>query len=346
MDPLVSVVVICWNNRPYLRRCFDSLLATEYPNLEILLADNGSSDGSAQFVAEHYPTVRIVAHSRNLGFAEGNNRAIRLCRGQYVVTLNPDTEVHPGWIRALVNVAERDPSAGMLSPKMYIMDAGRRLNSAGGDMLLRSGDNLARAFYLDDDGRFDRIEETFGPSAGAGFYRRSMLDRIGLFDRALFTYYEDVDLNIRAQLCGYRCFYVPQSIVYHRQAGTLDDRHPLKLFLLQRNKWYVVFKTFPLGLMWHGRRELARSLYHAMKHIRNAGHPWMPLRIALSIAVRLPRIVALRLALAWQRAPGAARRLVDWVDRHEETYRALDQYSAVMRYYTDLRSRPNASAPG
>ncbi|MEE8170506.1 MAG: glycosyltransferase family 2 protein [Phycisphaerae bacterium] len=343
LSPLVSIVVICWNNRRFLKRCFDSLVKTDYPNLEIFLADNASTDDSAAFVAEHYPSVRVIVHPRNLGFAEGNNRVIRLCKGKFIVTLNPDTEVHPDWIARLVAVAEKDPTVGMLSPKMYIMDQGRRLNSAGGDMLLRTGDNVARAFYVIDDDRFNRIEETFGPSAGAGFYRRSMLDDIGLFDRGLFTYYEDVDINLRAQLRGYRCLYVPDAVIHHYQAGTLDDYHPLKMFLLQRNKWYVVLKNFPLSLLWHCRRELRSSFIGAMRHIRHTGHPKLPYKIVFSLLKKSPRILVLRIAVALRRKSGSGRRIAEWIDRHEDTYRALDQAAAVAQYYEDLRKRTDAN---
>jgi|GEM_PF-417362 len=337
--PLVSIVIICWNNRRFLKRCFDSLMRTDYPNLEIFLADNASADGSAAFVAEHYPSVRVIVNSTNLGFAEGNNRALRLARGKYVVTLNPDTEVDPNWIRAMVEVAESDGAVGMLSPKMYILDRGKLLNSAGGDMLLRSGDNLARGFYLEDDGRFDKIEETFGPSAGAGFYRRAMLDDIGLFDKGLFTYYEDVDLNMRAQLRGYRCLYVPEAKVYHYQSGTLDESNSFKLFLLQRNKWYVVLKDFPLGLMWHCRRDLARSYVGAMRHLRGTGRKGVVYRVHLSLIKKLPAILASRCAVALRRKSGVTRRIGQWMDRHEDTYQELGQAAAVGRYYDDIRKR-------
>lgn len=339
LAPLVSIVIICWNNRRFLKRCFDSLMRTDYPNLEIFLADNASADGSAPFVAEHYPSVRVIVNPTNLGFAEGNNRAIRLASGKYVVTLNPDTEVDPSWIRAMVEVAESDGSVGMCSPKMYIMDRGRLLNSAGGDMLLRSGDNLARGFYLEDDGRFDKVEETFGPSAGAGFYRRTMLDDIGLFDKGLFTYYEDVDLNMRAQLRGYRCLYVPEAKVYHYQSGTLDDNNSFKQFLLQRNKWYVVFKDFPLGLIWHCRLDLARGYVGAMRHLRNSGHQGIPHRVHFSLIKKLPQILISRCAVSLRRKSGSTRRISRWMDRHEDTYKELGQAAAVGRYYDDIRKR-------
>lgn len=346
LAPLVTIVVICWNNRRFLERCFDSLMRTDYLNLEIFLADNASTDGSAAFVAEHYPSVRILVHPENLGFAEGNNRALRLAKGKYVVTLNPDTEVDPSWIQAMVEVAEKDTSVGMISPKMYIMDRGRTLNSAGGDMLLPSGDNLARGFYLEDDGRFDQVEETFGPSAGAGFYRRRMLEDIGLFDRGLFTYFEDVDLNLRAQLRGYRCMYVPDAVVYHYQAGTLNDHDMYKAFLLQRNKWYVVIKNYPLGLMWHFRRDLTRSYLNGMRYLRTAVDPKMPRRVNLSLLKRMPRILALRCAIAVRRSPGATKRIREWVDRHSDTYRELNQAAAVATYMEDLRERDYANIAG
>jgi hypothetical protein len=148
---------------------------------------------------------------------------------------------------------------------------------------------------------------------------------------------------MRAQLRGYRCMYVPRAVVQHYQAGTLDDHNPFKTFLLQRNKWYVVLKTFPLGLLWHCWRDLARSYAGAMLHVWSLPEGkklvWM---IHRSLLKHLPRILLLRCLLAWRRKPGATRRIARWVDRHNATYRELDQAAAVGRYYEDLRRRVDA----
>ena len=170
-ESLVSIVVICWNNKKFLQRCFNSLMKLTYSNIEILLSDNGSHDGSVGYIRENFPTVKIVENGTNLGFAEGNNVAMRKAQGKYIFTLNPDTDIDSECIQPLVNALEADGHIGSASPKMYIMDRPKLLNSAGGDMLLMSGDNIARGFYLQDEGQFEEVEEIFGPSAGAGFYR-------------------------------------------------------------------------------------------------------------------------------------------------------------------------------
>jgi GT2 family glycosyltransferase len=261
-DPKVSVIVLNWNGQQYLERCLSALAAQTYPSYEVILADNGSSDGSVAFVAERFPRVRIVQNGANLGFAAGNNAGIRASRGAYVATLNNDTQVEPGWLAALVAALESDPGVGLCASKMLRWGSEGLIDSAGVcvDVLGWAWDR--RAGQRDEAGPAEREPlELFGACAGAALYRRAMLDQIGLFDPDFFIYLEDVDLAWRAQAAGWRCLYVPQAVVYHVHAGTVAEESPFKIRLLGRNKVWLLCKNYPFPpLLWYGPLILAYDL--------------------------------------------------------------------------------------
>jgi GT2 family glycosyltransferase len=244
MNPKVSVVILNWNGLRYLDDCLPSLEAQTYPDFEVMLVDNGSTDGSVEWVAGHFPQVRVICNETNVGFAAGNNQAIRASQTEYVVTLNNDTRVEPGWLAALVAAAEADPTVGTCASKMLFADRPWLINSTGID-LDPVGIAWDRRGGEPDDGQETEPTEVFGPCAGAALYRRAMLDQIGLFDERFFAYMGDVDLAWRARLAGWRCLYIPQARVYHIHSGTAREGSPFKNQLLGRNKIWVIAKNYP-----------------------------------------------------------------------------------------------------
>jgi GT2 family glycosyltransferase len=244
----VAVVVVNWNGRPYLDKCLSSLHAQTYPGLEIILMDNGSTDGSAEFVAAHFPQVRLIRHTSNLGFAAANNIAIRNTTAAYIATLNNDAWAEPTWVAELVKVAESDHRVGMAASKMLFAAQPTMINSAG-IALDRAG--IAwdwRGGEPDDEDT--RPVEVFGPCAGAALYQRTMLDDVGLLDEDFFAYLEDVDLAWRARLRGWRCLYVPTARVYHWHSATSTEGSPFKNRLLGRNKLWAILKNYPSPQLW------------------------------------------------------------------------------------------------
>lgn len=337
--PLVSIIVICWNNKKFLKRCFDSLIKLEYRPVELILPDNGSTDGSVEFIQENYPNVTVIENKKNLGFAEGNNVAIRKAHGKYIFTLNPDTQIDSACIDRLVEAAEVDKKIGSCTPKMYIMDRGNLLNSAGGDMLLKSGDNISRGFYLEDEGQFEKNEEVFGPSAGAGFYRRDMIEEVGCFDKGLFTYYEDADLNIRMQIFGWKCMFVPKAIVYHYVSGTLNIFNWKKEFYLNRNKYYTILKNFSIKLIVFCSGEILRSYVGMLKRLANQGKFLLLLGIHLSLLIKIPQILMKRRVLFKKIKTYPNYTMKDWLLRHHMMLEKLKIPEAMERYYSDLKHR-------
>jgi GT2 family glycosyltransferase len=240
----VSVIILNWNGRELLKECLDAVAAQTYRDFETLLVDNGSTDGSLEYLREHYPSVRVVVLPENTGFAAGNNRGLAECRGSYIVTLNNDTRVEPEFISKLVHAADTDPAVGMVAAKMLNYHHHAIIDSVG-IRVATSGIAYNVGVGERDCGQYDSSVEVFGVCAGAALFRRSMLDEIGFFDPAFFAYYEDVDMAWRCRLAGWKCITAPGAVAYHLQSATSGRMSRFTVYHLQRNKWYVIIKDWP-----------------------------------------------------------------------------------------------------
>jgi GT2 family glycosyltransferase len=247
--PRVSVVIVNWNGKHHLDECLGSLRTQTFEDFEIILVDNGSLDGSGEYVREHFREVRLVALQKNFGFAGGNNAGIRVASGKYLALLNNDTKVDPAWLTNLLRAAEATPSpVGMWASKILTYDNPRIIDNVG---LLMYPDGLGRGkgrLEL-DTGQYDQPGEAFFPSGCAGLYRREMLDEIGLFDEAFFAYADDVDIGLRARLAGWHCIYVPSAKVYHKYSASSSAHSPFKAFLVERNRIWVLLKYYPIEMI-------------------------------------------------------------------------------------------------
>lgn len=269
MPPRVSVVVVNWNGRHHLTECLDSLAAQTFSDFEVVLVDNGSSDGSVALVEEHYPTVKILPLAENTGFARGNNLGFAQAQGEYLVTLNNDTRTEPGWLAALVAAADADPRIGMVGSRICTYAEPDRLDSIGvgicPDGMSRAAYRLRRFSTLGLNGVIDILL----PSACAALYRRAMLDEVGGFDEEFFAYCEDTDLGLRGRLAGWRAVAALEAVVLHKYSQTGGALSPFKLRLVERNHYWVALKNFSwpallllplttLGrLFWQGRTFLS-----------------------------------------------------------------------------------------
>ncbi|HTX43647.1 MAG TPA: glycosyltransferase family 2 protein [Methanocella sp.] len=291
--PLASVIVVNYNGKQYLKRCMDALLRQTYPSLEVILVDNGSSDGSAEYVKGSYPSVRTVEAAENLGFARGNNVGIRAARGEFIATLNNDTEAAPGWLEALVGAMAADEGVGMCASKMLRMDDPTLIDSTG-ICVSRSGACWDRGMFQKDVGQFEAAEEVFGPCAGAALYRKSMLDAVGLFDEDFVSYMEDTDLAFRCRLAGWKCRYVPGAVVYHVHGGTAGYVSPYTVYYGNRNIVWYPLQDFPLPLLLTSLpfivgRSLAVIPYYVLK-----GHGVTILRAKLDALLGIPKALGKR----------------------------------------------------
>ncbi len=267
--PLVSVIVVNFNKRDYLEKCFSSIAAQAYEPLEAILVDNGSTDDSAAFVKEAFPWVRVFALRENVGFARGNNVGITLAKGSLIATLNNDTEVMPGWVSEMVRAITSDARVGMCASKMLFMSSPGVINSTG-IVVSRSGACWDRGMSEPDLGQYEEEGEVFGPCAGAAMYKREMLEEVGLFDEDFLAYMEDTDLAFRGQLAGWKCLYVPKAVVYHLGSGTAGYMTDFSIYHGNRNAVWNFVKnyrglTFFRCLPWALGRNLAVIPFYATK---------------------------------------------------------------------------------
>jgi len=251
VPPRVTVVIPNWNGERFLGLCLGSLREQSFRDFETILVDNGSVDGSRGFVGEHFPEVKVVPLGENRGIAAAFNAGIEASGAEYVVLLNNDTELDPGWLEALVRAAEDRPESGLFASRLVDFYDRSVLDGAGDAMRL-SGLPYRLGHGERDRGRFDKPGYVFGACAAAALYRREMLDEVGRFDEDFVSYCEDGDLSFRAQLAGYRCFYVPGAVVYHMgSASTGGKRSPTATRLGSRNSFSLLVKNLPLSAVPH-----------------------------------------------------------------------------------------------
>ncbi|MBU1255811.1 MAG: glycosyltransferase family 2 protein [Patescibacteria group bacterium] len=248
MNPLASIIILNLNGKKFLKDCFESLKRQTYQSFEIILVDNGSIDGSVEFIKKNFPETKIIVNKENLGFAYANNQGFKIANGKYFITLNNDTKADKKWLENLILIAESNKKIGMVASKIISLKDPNLIDSVGVNVCL-NGMSRGRGRLEIDKGQYDKVEEIFLPSACAALYRKKMLEEIGFFDDNFFAYCEDTDLGIRGRLAGWKAFLSPQAVVYHYYSGTAGKYSPLKAFLVERNHFWLVIKNFPLGLI-------------------------------------------------------------------------------------------------
>jgi GT2 family glycosyltransferase len=257
----LSVITVNWNSREDLAACLESLVLQSHQELEVIVVDNASEDGSVELVRSRFPQFKLLPQTTNLGFAQGCNVGIAAASGSWIALLNNDAVADRLWAETLVRAASRVPeSCGMLQCLMLYQRTPPKVNSTGIE-LTRGGSGRDRGEGADPPAAGSPWEPILCPTGGAAAYRRTMLDAIklstGYFDAPHFCYYEDLDLGWRARLCGYDALYVPESIVHHKYHGSTERRSSQWLVqmsvtnrartLLKNASWPFLLRT-ALGL--------------------------------------------------------------------------------------------------
>lgn len=248
-SPLISVIIVNWNGKEYLPACLDSLLEQSCTEFETIVVDNGSHDGSLELLHNSYSWVQVVPLSVNTGFASGNNAGFDVSTGKYIVTLNNDTTVDRSWLAELIAPVEADSLVGMVASRICAFDAPDKIDSLGvsicPDGMSRGSRRLARFSELS----LAKTEDILLPSACAALYRRKMIDEIGFFDDDFFAYCEDTDLGLRGRLAGWQAVLARDAVVHHRYSCSGGAFSPFKLYLVERNHFWVALKCFPLSML-------------------------------------------------------------------------------------------------
>jgi GT2 family glycosyltransferase len=334
--PFFSVIVLNWNGKHLLAECLDSVLAQSFRDFETIVVENGSTDGSAEFVRSRFgERVRLLPLPANAGYAGGNNRGIGIARGEWIVLLNNDTQVDPRWMEELASAVHRHPGTQVFACKVLNYYRRDEIDTVG-HLLYPDGINRGRGRLETDRGQYDREEEVFFPSGCAAAYKKELLDAIGGFDESFFAYGDDTELGLRARLYGAGCLLAPRAVVYHKYSETGGSYSEFKAYHVERNRVWVVLKYFPLRwILFSPFYTIGRMACHlaaalqrrgAAGKFAEKGSVWRLVRVILRAYVdafaRLPQVLSERRKCRMlRRVP--ARQFAEWMRRFRLTAREV-----------------------
>jgi GT2 family glycosyltransferase len=250
--PLVAIVILNWNGKKYLAQFLPSVIKSTYSNKKIIVADNASTDDSVLFLRDNYPTVEILQHTSNEGFANGYNTALRQVKAEYYVLLNSDVEVTPGWIEPIITLMEADKKIAACQPKILNYNNKTQFEYAGacGGWMDSLGYPFSRGRVFDDcetdAGQYDQVQPCFWASGASLFVRAAVYHELNGLDAYFFAHQEEIDLCWRMQLAGYSIYVQPASVVYHVGGGTLPKGNNRKTYLNFRNNLIMLYKNLPM----------------------------------------------------------------------------------------------------
>ena len=245
----IDIVIPNFNGKIFLPACLDSLQRQSYSDFHVIVVDNGSSDGSVELLRQNYPDVEVLVWADNTGFSAAVNGGIKAGTAPLVFLLNNDTELDEHCLERLVAAAESKTEFGFFASKMLDYHDRSVLDGAG-DSFLRGGVGYRIGTMEKDNEYYSTARQVFGACAGAALYRREFFEEIGLFDEDFFAYLEDVDINLRANSRGIRCWYVPDARVYHIGSATTGSKiNPFTVSLSTRNNLCLLVKNYPVLLL-------------------------------------------------------------------------------------------------
>lgn len=313
MSPCASVIVLNYNGRNWLPGCLDALDGQlGAPPFEIVLVDNGSTDGSAVFVRERWPRVRVVESGDNLGFAEGNNVGARAAQGEWLVFLNNDTVAEPDWLAKLFGESASHPDYGLITSRLVFLHDPSIVDSAG-DGYFRAGGAFKYGHGAAVETSLES-REVFGACGAAFMIGRADFDRLGGFDRRFFMNFEDVDLSYRARLTGLRVWYAASAVVRHAGSGSLGMVSPAAVYYGQRNLEWAWLKNTPPALLW--RTSVAHAIYSlaGMLHYVRIGRAQAALGGKFAALAALPGVLRDRRRVQSMRT-ASIQRVTDAMER-------------------------------
>ncbi|MFC2150210.1 glycosyltransferase family 2 protein [Calditrichota bacterium] len=272
-EPTVAAVIVTWNSLADIEICIGSLMIQSHHIDKIVVVDNGSTDGTADLVADKFPHVHLISQTENVGFAEGNNIGIAVCASDWILTINPDAYLDSRWVELLLGFAGANTRIGALTGLLY-----RDSNEDEGSIIDTTGIEIFASRRVRDRGfsepmsnRYKNAEQVFGACAAAALYRSDMLEDIKvdgeIFPCRFFCYYEDADLAWRSWRRGWECWYVPQALGWHKRGaspvGSKFSRymtHRNRLWMIARNESILKTIVSQPELFFHGVLMFLRML--------------------------------------------------------------------------------------
>jgi GT2 family glycosyltransferase len=248
-SPKVAIVILNWNGQKYLEQFLPSVFNSPYPNLQIIVGDNDSTDHSLHFLKENFPLVKIIRNEKNFGFAEGYNKVLSQVDADYFILLNSDVEVTSGWIKPVIDLMESDQNIAIAQPKIKSLMNRTHFEYAGAAGCFI--DYLAYPFCRgrifdaveEDKGQYNDDKEIFWAAGCALFIRSEVWRRVKGLDENFFAHMEEIDLCWRVKNLGFKVMYCGASTIYHVGGGTLDAESPFKTYLNFRNNHYLIKKN-------------------------------------------------------------------------------------------------------
>lgn len=250
--PKVNIIILNWNGKKDTIECLDSLKKITYPNYEITLVDNGSTDGSVECLKKLYPKIEIIENQKNFGFAEGNNIGIKkaiIKRTDYVLLLNNDTIVEKEFLDKLIQVAESDPNIGIVGPTIYYYNDVNKIQSAGTKISLKTGTIKTFRLNKNDLGEYNNITDVDSVTGCALLAKSELFENIGYLIKEYFAYWEETEWCIRARKKGYKVMYVPQAKVWHKGGSSSKKISGFHEYHTARN------------MLWCVRRHATKNQY-------------------------------------------------------------------------------------
>lgn len=337
--PAVALLLVNWNGQRWLEHFLPPLLDTTYPNFNVYVVDNASTDDSRAFLASHHPQIKVLPQAQNWGFAQGNNVALPFLTEPFLALVNTDVEVSPEWLEPLVEWMNQHPDCAAVQPKIrahHRRDHFEYAGAAGGWIDLW-GYPFCRGRVMDsvevDLGQYDDAQTIFWATGACMLIRRSVIDAIGLFDPRYFAHWEEIDFCWRAQNAGYSIAVQPQSVVYHVGGGTLAPNTPRKVFLNFRNSLMTYLKNLPLpaGLFFIFRRLILDGVA-GLRFLSQGewGLFWAVFRAHFGFYAQIGYCLAERKRLSIQAKPlrslqGVSRApiLIRYFGQHQTTFRTV-----------------------
>ena len=253
----VAVVILNWNGQSFLQKFLPSVVQnTKAPGVEIIVADNGSTDQSVQFLKDNFPDIRVIEFEKNYGFSGGYNKALQQVKSNFFVLLNSDVEVPAGWLTPLIDFMNKNTNVAACMPKLLDYNHRNRFEYAGaaGGFIDSLGYPFCRGRILnaieEDNGQYDKPVEVFWASGACMLIRSDIYWLAGGLDDDFFAHMEEIDLCWRIKNLGYTIWCNPTSMVFHVGGGTLPNNNPHKLYLNYRNSLYMLYKNLPSGMLW------------------------------------------------------------------------------------------------
>ena len=308
----VSINIVNWNGLHFLGECIESIKLQTYKNIELMIIDNNSSDGSVDFLNAKYPEIKLLINTHNEGFSRAHNQAIKMSCGEYIIPLNFDIILAPSFVEEIVKAIESSPKIGIVSGKLYALTNGSEINIIDSTGITMSGMfSSDRGQGEPDSHKYDKMEYVFGASGAAPLFRREMLEDISLhgeyFDEDFYIYVEDVDLCWRAQLFGWKAVYTPLAIAYHHRGATRKSDSEMKLNYLiigYRNRYWAIIKN---ALLSDLIRNILLVILVEMEFYANniMQRNWFVFKIPFIALKGIPRMLRKRIVIQKKRSISA-----------------------------------------